>query len=334
MRYEDIIRVKKGTILRTSDNRKFIVRGKLNQEEYYNPKPCVILSEYKNNQIKNSDLVLDLSNLTAIIDGNLVSKDIMKYQLLGIQFYEEVNYKDLYIDKKEIKGDSVICTKRDNIYEIIQCINDKYYMYDVMDFPYISNKRQISNSNCPEHIFGKQYSMKDLIYIKSHKSYERIIRWDTLERFFIGRIENLVSNTVNMGTSQDLMLLSLYRDKPRDIKNKLLDYLMLKADIAVVYSYYNSNKGKNSELYRYIRKNTDIEFNKYNSKLKNIVTKGYNNIIENIEIDSRKKLSTVAKELISKGKIIKGYDTRIDIEEFFDTNKYYPFEIMDWIEVL
>lgn len=79
---------------------------------------------------------------------------------------------------------------------------------------------------------------------------------------------------------------------------------------------------------------TSYNFDKYSSIVNEIVNECYEYIVSNLSINSRKKLSTIARELIEDGKTIEGYDSNIDIEEFFDTDKYYPWKIIDWVNVI
>lgn len=326
MKYEDIIKVRVGTILRDTNNNRFLVIGADN--DIKDIKVGILVLQFKDNSntnfyAYNESVTLDKFN--AIIEKQLSSSELLKYTLLGLKFYENKDFSKDFIDISTLTN-----TKCIRVYDeikdiIIQKEFNKYYMYDVVKYPYVTNKRVLKN--CPKYIVGNIISSVKLRYEKSKLvSTSSVIGTESWMENTFNYFQNVVRNVKNLGTKYDLSYLLLYKEKREILYKKITKIVFRKANIQEEYKILDYPTRMKT-----IRYETDYHYTKYFKILKPIIDKIYNYILNNINIDANKKLSTIAKEKILEGKNINGYDSSIDIEEFFDTNKYYPWEIMDWV---
>lgn len=327
----DLIRdVNIGTILRNKENERYIVVKKFDGW-FRNKINCYVgLVEIEGSK---NNLIIDLREKEFLIDGELSKTNCLKRQLLGMEFGERINWDNYIVYLKDLNEGSYIISYNES-YEkgkIYMKEGKKYYVYNILTSRYIVNKREIKNP--------KRYLVGTLLNnIVSYEDDLTII--NTKNNLNKNKIEELsckamdliiqFCNKINkMGTINDLELITIHNMKREELHKEVSKFVFRFFGIKVTYKY-----NKSVEYTEKIIDDECYEYETYYKFLLPLIDKLYNYILDNVEINCKKKLSTYAKELVKNNVIIKGYDVQIKFEDFFDSDTYVPFRLMNAFNVI
>lgn len=324
MKVKDIIKVNVGTILQNMYGEKFVVLYR-NQDCYNLDKSSLVLWSLN----KEFSKAYSLYKNEFIICGKVPRADILKYKLLGKLVEDTLDWNEYLLDINELEESlCVIISYKDN--NEPSCIireGNSFYLYDMCENCLVS-KRKYKGDNL---VLGIKDSIdkEGLLDLKKEK---RVLNKGIDFYTYYKSIQKMCDLVNSLNTPLDLYLIKLYTMGERELKYIITRSIFRRITILEDYEFEGKfEKGGSISLSTslVIKHPFDFKYNQVLKEYESIIDNVYKYIRDNLNINSRKKLSTVVKELEQKGLVIKGYDRNISKEEFFDTDNYMPYSIID-----